>query len=749
MFEFLFKYSPAVFTKGHFVFLTPWPVWLLAVLAVAAGIFLFFHVRRNHGLLTGTRPVAIWLLETAMVALLLLLLWHPALSVATLRPQQNVVTVLFDGSRSMGIAEGGQTRLSQATAVWRDQLAKSLTSRFQVRMYDFGKDLERVTDPSKIQATANATRINDALKQVSGEASSLPVGALVLLSDGSDNTGGVDLDTISRIRQQRIPVHTIGFGREKLTSDIEITDVSLPARALAKSRLSAQVTFQQVRLGGQKTHTSVRDSGKVVASQDVLLKNGGGSQTESVMFSAGDAGPRTVQITIEPLAGEENTSNNTTTRLVNVSGKKQRVLYVEGEPRWEYKFIRRAVEDDSSLELVTMLRTTPNKIYRQGISNPSELEAGFPMKAEELFAYDGLIIGSVEANYFTPTQQELIRQFADKRGGGVVFLAGRFGLSDGGYARSPMAEMMPVRLPTAPQTFHRDYSSVDLTTAGRDSVICRLEDTNAGNADRWKKMPMVANYQDIGEPKPGAVTLMTVAPAGKKVQPLLVSQNYGRGRAAVFATAGTWRWQMSQPLADMTHEVFWRQLLRWLVSETPGQVSASTPRQVLSDETKVHFRVEARDKKFDPVGNAHVQVHVEGPEGLSEILNMDPNPLEPGVFTLETTALKPGSYLGEVTATDGKTELGRDMVMFRREDGVAENFYPTQNKELLQKLADQTGGHYYTAQDAKRLPEEISFSDAGITTSQTLDLWDMPIVLLLALTLRAAKWLLRRKWGVV
>ena len=74
MFEFLFKYSPAVFTKGHFVFLTPWPVWLLAVLAVAAGVLLFFHVRRNHGLLTGTRPVAIWLLETAMVALLLLLL---------------------------------------------------------------------------------------------------------------------------------------------------------------------------------------------------------------------------------------------------------------------------------------------------------------------------------------------------------------------------------------------------------------------------------------------------------------------------------------------------------------------------------------------------------------------------------------------------------------------------------------------------------------------------------------------------
>src|SRR5450432_2900127 len=98
MFEFLFKYSPSAFSKGQFVFLTPWPVWLMLALAVAAGALLFLHVRRNvtgnRGRLTGMRPVIIWLFETALVALLLLLLWHPAISIATLRPQQNIVTVL-------------------------------------------------------------------------------------------------------------------------------------------------------------------------------------------------------------------------------------------------------------------------------------------------------------------------------------------------------------------------------------------------------------------------------------------------------------------------------------------------------------------------------------------------------------------------------------------------------------------------------------------------------------------------------
>jgi uncharacterized membrane protein len=745
MFEFLFKYSPSAFSKGRIVFLTPWPIWLLAILAIAAGAALYFHVRRSHGLLKGSRPVVIWIFETAMVALLLLLLWHPALSIATLRPQQNVVTVLVDHSRSMGIQENGSTRLAKAQEIWKDKLAQSLGTRFQVRMYDFGKDLTRIDNIDQAKADSPATRIGDTLTQIASESSTLPIGAVVLMSDGAENSGGLDADTIARIRQARIPVHTIGFGREFLTSDIEIMDVAVPSRALSGSRLSAQVTFRQVGYNGQKTRITITDSGKVIASQDVVLKKDSTAQTENVVFNAGEPGPRALQVKVEPLSGEENLANNSLSRLVNVSGRKMRILYFEGEPRWEYKFLRRAVEDDKSIEIISMLRTTPNKIYRQG-GAPDELPNGFPTKAEELFVYDGLIIGSSEANYFTPAQQQLIRDFADRRGGGVLFLGGRFGLSDGGYTRSPLAEIMPVRLPENEHAFHRDYSTVVLAAAGKDSAICRLIEGREANAERWKKMPQIANYQDVGDPKPGAVTLLEVAPAGKRPSPLLIIENFGRGRTGVLATGGTWRWQMQQDVKDMTHETFWQQLLRWLVQETPGEVQASTPRQVLSDDTKVHLRAELRDKTYQPVSNARVVGHVVGPDGLSDNIAFTPQPLEEGVFTADYTAEKPGSYLVEVS---NSADTSRDVVMFRREDGVAENFRTTQNKELLQKLSEQTGGNYYSATDAKKLVDEISFSDSGITTHQNLDLWDMPIVLLLAIGLRGGEWLLRRKWGVV
>src|SRR5689334_18813088 len=117
MFELFFKYPASLFHKGQFVLLAPWPVWTLCIAVLAAAALLWWHIRRNHGLLTGARPVAIWLLEATLIALVLFLLWHPALSVATLKPQQNVIAVLVDDSRSMSISESGGTRSDQAKAV--------------------------------------------------------------------------------------------------------------------------------------------------------------------------------------------------------------------------------------------------------------------------------------------------------------------------------------------------------------------------------------------------------------------------------------------------------------------------------------------------------------------------------------------------------------------------------------------------------------------------------------------------------
>src|SRR4051794_8913882 len=751
MFEILFKYPASIFHKGQFVFLTPWPLWLLPIAILLVAGALFWHVRRNHGMLSGLRPVAIWGLEACMVALILFLLWHPALSIATLKPQQNVVAVLVDDSRSMAIDDSSGTREAAAKALLDGGLLKSLGDKFQVRLYRFGKDPERIQKTDQITGAATASRVGDTLERVLAESSSLPLGAVVLLSDGADNAGGIDLQTIAAIRRQRLPVHTIGFGREHPDKDVEVTDAVVAARALPQSKLSAVVSLQSYGLSGNKARLSVRDNGKVLAAQDITLKGDGQIQSETIVFNGGDAGPKSLDIGVETISGEDNAANNRVSRQVNVENRKPRILYFEGEPRWEYKFIRRALDDYADIELASIVRTTQNKLYRQFPPSMGEkdLEEGFPTKAEDLFAFQGLIIGSVEANYFTPAQQQLIHDFVDRRGGGLLFLGGRATLSDGGYPSSPLADLVPTRLPEGKGTFHRDFTGQELTPEGARSIICRLDDDPARNLEKWKKMPQMANYQEVGEEKPGATVLLRSTPQGKRSFPLLVTENFGRGRTVLLATEGTWRWKMWTDHADKTHATFWQQIFRHLVTDTPGQVVANTPKQVLSDETRVPIRVEVRDKQFKPVTNAKVQARFMGPDGVSATMELNPVPLEEGIYGGEWTAEKPGSYVAEIIAGHEQEEIGHDVLSFRREDGVAENFHTSQNRELLEKLAQQTGGRYYTPADASKLSKEISYSEAGITARETRDLWDMPVIFLLALGIRASEWLLRRKWGVV
>jgi uncharacterized membrane protein len=423
---------------------------------------------------------------------------------------------------------------------------------------------------------------------------------------------------------------------------------------------------------------------------------------------------------------------------------------MEGEPRWDYKFLRRAVEDDKNIDLYCVVRTTQNKLYTQVPTDapPGELKDGFPTKVDDLFTYQGIILGSVEANYFTPAQQDLIQQFVDRRGGGLLFLGGRTSLADGGYQKAPFSDLLPVYLPDSKNTFHRDPATVELTAAGRESLITRIEDNPDANVERWKKLPYLMNFQEAGKPKLGALVLADMTASGHKL-PLLITQKYGRGRTAVFATGGDWRWQMLQPVQDMSHELFWRQMLRWLVSDTPNRVVTSVTRPVLYDDGRAHLRAEVRDTTYLPTSDATVQARIVGPDGGSESVDLHPDSLEQGVYSADWDAGKAGSYVAEVTALRGQQELGRDVITFRREDGVAENFHLEQNRDLLEKLSSQTGGKYYRPNEVSRLGEDISYSDAGITVRETKDLWDMPIVFFLALLLCCTEWILRRRWGVV
>ena len=153
--------------------------------------------------------------------------------------------------------------------------------------------------------------------------------------------------------------------------------------------------------------------------------------------------------------------------------------------------MRRAVQQDASVQLVTILRTSTNKFYRQGVDTPDELEEGFPSDPEDLFAYEALILGSFEVAFFTPKQQVAIRDFVSRRGGTLMMLAGPSGLGAGGWQHSELVDALPAALDSSEDSFVREKVSVGLSTQGIDSLICRLDPDPVRNAELWREMPQV------------------------------------------------------------------------------------------------------------------------------------------------------------------------------------------------------------------------------------------------------------------
>ncbi len=771
MFEFFFKYPRSVYARGQFALLAAWPKWVLVLLILAAAAALAWLIRSRlkeaASNMRGWRAWVIWTLQTLLAALVLILLWQPAITVAELTPQKNIIAILVDDSRSMAISENGSTREAQAVNALQNGVLANLGRAFQTRLYRVDAAPARIENLNELQPSAPSTHLGDSLRQLSEETSDLPVGAVVLLSDGGDNAGGIDAGAISALRARHIPVHTIGFGRERAEHDVELVDAVIAPRALADSRIAAKVSLHQRGYAGSKLNLTVRDASsdqaKVLAARSITLGADGNLQTETLMFNIGGAGAKTLQIEAAPLPGEENLKNNRLTRVVDVNSNTRRILYIEGEPRWEYKFIRQAEEDDRMVQIVSAVRTSQNKVYRQGIADPQELAEGFPSRPEDLFGYQGLILGSIEAGYFTPAQQQLIRDFVDRRGGGLLLLGGQFSLADGGWNASSLLDLLPTTLPTQAGTFHREadprngvsHATAELAPAGVDNIITRLVDDPAANAAKWKSLPYLMDYEDPGTPKPGAEVLAnTITPEGRRL-PLLITENFGRGRTAIMATGGSWRWQMSSPLGDTAHDVFWQQLLRWVAADTPGRVTASVPSQMLLDSGAITFTTEVRDQQYNPAPDAKVEAHILGPEGVTALVDMTPVADHPGQFQAAWSAPRPGTYLTEITAqrTDSSTgkinELGRDVLTFRRMDGVAEDFHTEQNRDLLEHLAAQTGGEYWKPSDLGALASRIPYSEAGVTQRETRDLWNLPLVFLVLLLLRFSEWWLRRKWGIV
>ncbi len=760
VFRFLFKYPAVVFDEGELIFSASrfTILWVVVIGLVAAAALVTYRgienlgTRRDRAVLLGLR--------LALVAVLVLCLFRPTLLLRAAVPQQNFLGVLIDDSRSMLIADqGDQPRSNFVESEFgvEGALRQALSDRFVLRFFRFSSSTSRTNGPEGMTYEGTATRLGTALERAQDELSGLPLAGLVMVTDGADTSDAVLDEPLAALRARSIPVFPVGVGVEQFDRDIQISRVETPRTILKGSSIAVDVVISHTGYAGREVTLQVEDDGRLVSSENVTLPRDGEAATVRVNFTGTEAGPRLFRFRVPEIEGEQVTQNNTRDALIRVTDTPERILYMEGEPRAEVKFLRRAVEDDENIEVVLVLRTAEEKYWRGGVRSADELAAGFPRTREELFAYRAIILGSVEAAAFSPDQLRMLADFVGERGGGLIVLGGRRAFAEGGWAGTPVAEVLPVELGgSGGEEPEVARLGVQLTNAGQTFPVLQLADTEEASQARWADLPELTSVNAITQAKRGATVLLTGSEGGNE-QIVLAYHRYGRGKVMAFPVQDSWIWQMDATIAvhDMTHEILWRRLLRWLVDGVPDNVSLTTGTDRVEPGELVTITSDVVDQAFLAVNDAQVTARVTSPDGAVTDVPLEWTVAEDGQYQGTFVAEQPGLYAINGTAMRGEQSLGTNTLHFRASAGDDEYFDAAMRSTLLNRIAEETGGRFFTSSpgnslttNVSSLPEAISYSGRGVTVVEERDLWDMPALLLLLLALVGAEWGWRRKRGL-
>lgn len=761
MFEFFFKYSVYVYDKGEFVFAAGWPAMVATAVLAGAAVPVILRYSSVRAKSTQLDRVVLVTIRICVLCVILFLLLQPSLAVSTAVPQENFVGIIIDDSSSMQLTDYGGEGFAPRSDFVREifgspdsELMTALNERFKLRFFSFSDSTERLESVDELLYSGKQTHIGPALDFAHQELAAVPLSGLIVVTDGADNSINGLSASLQSLRANSIPVFPIGVGVERFDRDIEVASIEAPTTVLAGSQVSADVVIEHKGFSGEQVLLIIDGPEGIVGTQEVELPTQGDSTVAKAQFTVTGEGPHLYKFRIPVQDGEMVRENNQQDVLIVVQDRQDKVLYVEGEPTNRTGFLRNfAIDDDPNLLLGVFMRMAENKFWRAGFESEEELAGGFPTTREELFQYKALIVGSFEADFFTPDQRQMIHDFVSQRGGSFLMLGGRNAFGEGGWQNTPVAEILPIELESA---FAREgtpfYVDVFVTPTlfGRTHPVTQMADSVQLSLQHWQTLPPLGIVNQIGKVKPGAVSILEGRTTNDETYPVLAYQRFGRGKALAFTPVNQWYWQMAFeiPLDDMTHETLWQQILRWLVNEVPGQVAASTVVDRFAPGAPVTVTAGVLDDNFIEVNNAAVTAIVTSPSGQTRGLEFDWTIDADGEYTATFIPNEDGFHQIRVSAGRAGVALGEDITYVEIAELSTEAFAAERRTSVLERLAQETGGRWYSPENVDALPNDLRFSEGGTTVLEVKDLWDLPLIFMLLIGFVGTEWTYRKLRGL-
>ena len=641
-----------------------------------------------------------------------------------------------------------------------------VSEMFDLKVYLFSDELKRVATagaPSEGSAEKVAdaellklrvvpqgriTRAGDLMRQAVSSTRGRVAGALVL-TDGAANVGESLDETARFLKGRGVPAYCVGIGDARPLRDVAVRSLHANRVVLLKDLVTVDFELESQGFDGSRVSVKLlrdeepvsviqegreRASAEFTLEEKKALKDGRElplPQKCRLSFAADKPGEFTYELRVEPRVEELVTQNNASAIPIRVVENKIRVLYIDGTPRWEYRYLKNALVRDETVEVSCFLTSADFDFPQEG-----DLPiVSVPDTEEELARYDVVIMGDVPRGIRGVSdegQLELFRQFVEKLGGGFLMQAGPM-YAPRQYRGTALEKMLPVDLGAGGAGFAgaaQEWKAL-LTREGEVHPMTRFEADVEGNRTLWEQLPGFFWYYPVSRGRPAALVLLAhpTEKSGYGPHPLLATQFYGSGKTAFLAVDSTWRWRSQ--VGDRYFVQFWGQVVRDLSQRklvgTSKRFRVATDRSEYRAGEKVTVTAHVLDRNFQPSRASEIRSRIEGVPGGVTFLKLQPVTGEPGSFRGAVTLSIPGSYRVTLDLAEPGVDEAAVAHQFLVVRSRLEFVNPRMRREELKRLAEITGGRYFDVHEVDKIPGVLERLKAATIREIPDEIWNAPL----------------------
>jgi hypothetical protein len=766
----------------------PWPPWVTLLFVALAVVFVAAIYWREGSRASRRYRITLAVLRLAILGLVLIMIAQLTLSLK--RTGLPYAAVLFDDSLSMttvdhypdkprqamtermrssglGGAELSRWNLLRSLTAGHDgALLRGIAAGHKLRVYfTTGSRASRRQDvPGEIEEIRSlapkgeTTHLGAGVRAALDDLRGATPAAVVLLTDGINTDGPSLADAAEHARRRGVPLYFVGLGSDSPVRDLKLSDLMVDDIVFVDDVVNFECKLSAAGYGGRKVSIVLREKDKPAAPENVLAKTDVTAPSDDhplqvrLQYRPTKVGQFQYVIEVQPQADETLTENNRQIRVVQVRKEKIRVLLVQAYPNFEFRYLRNMLRRDETIELHTILQDADLEHAEQ---DASSLRA-FPLRREELFAYDVVILGDVNPALLNATALQNLVDFVDQptKGGSLVLIAGP-SYMPAAFHDTPLARLLPFvvdRVRSPVETLTEGFC-VQPTDLGLATPAMQLGDTPDETARIWKSLPPLYWLLEVDQPKAGALVLAehpTRTSSDGRRLPVILLQYVGAGKVLFHATDETWRWRYR--VGDTYFARYWIQMIRYLCRSKLGEAGRSalltTDRREFALGESVRLRVRFADERLAPADDNGVTVVVEQSGRKTQRISLHRAAAARGIFEGVLDRPGPGSYHAWIaTPTLEGQSPAADFVVVPPPGEFAQVRTDT---PAMRRAAEVSSGRYYTFDTADRLLDDLPPGrQVPIESLPPRPLWNRWPMLTLFLMLLVAEWILRKRRGMV